>query len=195
MNPPIEVIERFWSKVDKESSEKGCWIWKAGTTDDGYGAYSWLANGSRGWQRAHRFAYLTTIGKPDKPELHHICDERLCVNPEHLQPMTRKEHMRATPGTYGYKWAHRTHCENGHLLEGDNLVPFALKQGYRKCRACANEASRQWRANNPEKMKESTAKWRAKNHDRKLEHDRWRYHNVVKPRKQREQGLSKSEQS
>ncbi len=143
-----KVIDRFWSKVDKSGD---CWIRTAGTTSDGYGACNIPVDGKQKSFKAHRLAYILTNGELAKPELHHKCGTKLCVRPDHLEPMTRQEHMNVTPDTYGYKWANRTHCEKGHLLEGDNLLPCATNNGYRKCRECSIEASRKWRKANPEK--------------------------------------------
>lgn len=170
------VVDRFWSKVNKSND---CWLWMKAKTSDGYGAWSFPVNGKFRMMRAHRFAYLVTNGSQKNDELHHLCENKICVRPDHLKDVTRKEHMNVTPGTYGYKWAHRTHCENKHELSGDNLLPWALKRGWRKCRACSIEKSRVWRTANPEKMKNAVRNWQKKNHARKYEYDRW-YNETVR---------------
>jgi len=172
MQADEKTIQRFWSKV--EIQPNGCWHWMAGKTNDGYGAFAWSNKNSKGWKRAHQFAYWAAYGETDKPELHHLCHNAICVNPDHLQPTDRKEHMRNTPGSYGYKWAHRTHCEKGHLLEGDNLLPSISKKGYRRCRECSRLASEQWRKANPEKMRAAVQRWKDANLDRKRAADRER---------------------
>ena len=145
-------IERFWAKVEKTDT---CWFWTAAVDDDGYGRFANL--------RTHQIAYILTIGPiPAGKELNHTCQHRSCVNPDHLEALTHTEHMRKTPGTYGYKWAHRTHCLKGHPLTEDNLVPFLRKKGQRRCRQCAIEKDRQWRQENPEKFKAAVARYREK---------------------------------
>lgn len=89
--------------------------------------------------------------------------------------VTRKEHMNLTPGTYGYKWAQRTHCEKGHELKGDNLVKSQLKRGLRQCRTCSIEKNRAWRKANPEKMLAAVRSWQRRNPDRVRELNRARY--------------------
>lgn len=179
MEIPQHIIDRFWSKVEKTDY---CWLWTAGKTTDGYGAWTYKVQDKSQWFRAHRFAWLVTHGAPKKPEFHHICNTRLCVRPDHLRAVTRKEHMWLTPGSYGYKWKHRTHCQEGHELSVENCLPSALKNGYRRCRICSSEASRKWRTANPEKMKAAVRNWTERNHDRKLRADR-EYHRRVKAQK------------
>lgn len=77
-NPTV----RFWPKVEKTST---CWLWTAGTDDDGYGLF-WL---DARITKAHRFAYELLVGSvPEGKILDHTCRVRRCVNPDHLRPVT-----------------------------------------------------------------------------------------------------------
>lgn len=130
--------EVFWSFVDKSGD---CWLWTGSTaTKTGYGKA-----GRRG--NAHRVAYELIKGPvPDDKQLDHLCRERLCVNPDHLEPVTTQENL-LRGKTKAAENAAKTRCLRGHELTGDNVrVNIWLnKKGEirqrRKCRACAAEES------------------------------------------------------
>jgi len=79
--PP--VAERFWAKVDRASSEDGCWLWTAAMTPKGYGAFRDPSRRQR--VLAHRFSWELTYGAvPIGLCVCHRCDTPACVNPNHL---------------------------------------------------------------------------------------------------------------
>lgn len=139
--------ERFWSKVDKNGPVPGyaphlgsCWIWIAGRDSHGYGHF--LFEGKvRG---AHRVAYQWLVGPiPPGLELDHLCRVPACVNPAHLEPVTRREnYMRGLgPTVAGAHQRIKTHCPHGHSY-ADAIV---WRNG-RKCRICNRERSREYMA-------------------------------------------------
>jgi len=76
-------------RVDPET---GCWVWQRATNIHGYGK---LTRGGKTWA-AHRWYYNEIVpGGVPKGDLHHRCKNILCVNPEHLEPLTRAEHSHA----------------------------------------------------------------------------------------------------
>jgi len=78
------IEERFWSKANE--TEK-CWFWNGYVDPLGYGKH--------GKEYAHRLAYLYIHGKiPYGLEVHHKCNNRSCINPEHLEAVTHKENLR-----------------------------------------------------------------------------------------------------
>jgi len=91
--------ERFWSKVDKDTSS-GCWLWTAGKTPLGYGIFQVKTEKCMGWGhwksvRAHRFAWELTYGLiPEGMNVLHKCDNPPCVRPTHLFLGTQKDNVR-----------------------------------------------------------------------------------------------------
>lgn len=106
-----------------------CWLWTA-ALHNGYGSFYLPGAGTR---RAHRIAYEALVGPiPEGLTLDHLCRNRGCVNPAHLEPVTNKENILRGVGITAEN-ARKTHCVNGHPLEGYNLM---FQPGGRRCREC-----------------------------------------------------------
>lgn len=129
---PIRTTPPFWERIDAEGD---CWEWTGPRNRDGYGHTS----RTEGSALAHRRAYEALVGPiPDGLTLDHLCRNRVCVNPAHLQPVTRAENVMRGVG-HGARNARKTHCPKGHPYAGENLV---IGKGGRACRACKNERQR-----------------------------------------------------
>lgn len=115
----------------------GCWLWTGVVRKDGYGQINMPLNGMKKRTRmAHLFAYEAFVGEvPDRLELDHLCRMRCCVNPDHLEPVTRKENVRRVVSPCAQQMA-KTHCPKGHPYSGDNLYQTSYS---RYCRACTVE--------------------------------------------------------
>ena len=127
--------ERFLDKVKAEPNS-GCWIWMGSRLRTGYGLLG--AGGKYGKTlRAHRVAYVIYRGSiPAGLELDHLCRVRACVNPWHLELVTRKENLNR--GMHPLHVAHRIGtCLRGHELNGR-----------RRCLICHNEWQREHRRRN-----------------------------------------------
>lgn len=132
----MNIYERFWSKVDISGD---CWLWTAYTRHDGYGTFMI----DRVPEPAHRFAWECVNEKvPSGITLDHLCRTRNCVNPAHLEIVTRGENVLRGVGPTAQN-ARKTRCKNGHPLSGDNLI---LDDGSRKCRICTNARQRKRQA-------------------------------------------------
>lgn len=135
----LTLEERFWIKVNKDGPN-GCWEWKASTAN-GYGRFWWGRGKS---SLAHRYSYETTKGPvPEGLELDHLCRNRACVNPDHLEPVTRLVNQRRgnSPMQAQRK---QTHCKRGgHPLDATNTY---LWHGMRRCRICQADDARKYRA-------------------------------------------------
>lgn len=131
---PLERLLRF---VDRNHVGTGCWEWTGSTNGVGYGQ---LGKGEvMGTRYAHRIAWMLFVGAiPEGADLDHLCRNRGCVNPAHLEPVTRAENLRRGD-TNGAK-KRLTHCPKGHPYDGENLyLPPARGRhvhGGRECRAC-----------------------------------------------------------
>lgn len=114
-----------------------CWEWTASVDKDGYGQTS-ERKGERKHLRAHRVSYEMHFGVKVPAELvmDHLCRNRSCVNPWHLEPVTNRENTVIRGETPQAKNASATHCVNGHEFTPENTYTRNRPNGGRICRAC-----------------------------------------------------------
>ena len=143
--------ERFWSKVDKDQIGTGCWVWKAFKDRHGYGKF-WdgtrLPSGNPRKVLAHRFAYELLVGPiPDGLQIDHLCRNRSCVNPAHMEPVTSGENVRRgnSPRLSGERMRAKAHCPQGHKYTQENTYVW---RGVRHCRECRRIRAREQRRKN-----------------------------------------------
>lgn len=117
----------------------GCWVWAGCTVSNGYTVF-----GDKGKRyQAHRYSYMIYVDTQIKGVLHHLCENKRCVNPQHLVDITGKLHSQISPNWLAYKKARQTQCINGHLLAGSNVL--VRKDGRRNCKACGLISAKKYR--------------------------------------------------
>lgn len=121
--------ERFWAKVSVDQQSE-CWVWTGAHTACGYGNFK--VNGKA--QRAHRISYQALVGSiPEGLDMDHLCRRRDCVNPAHMEPVTRRTNTLRGVGWCAQQVV-KTHCVNGHPF--DEVNTYHTRNGRRACRRC-----------------------------------------------------------
>lgn len=116
----------------------GCQLWIARVTRKGYGDLWW--DGRQ--VHAHRLAYQLYAGPiPDGFHIHHTCEVRACINPDHLTPVSPREHAYLHPENAQRA---KTHCANGHEFTAANTYVYTGRKHWthRMCRACDRDRKR-----------------------------------------------------
>lgn len=146
-SPDIDSARhRFWVKVDTSGE---CWLWLASTCGQGYGQFFVRkgigAKGVRPFNAlAHRAAWELTNGQiPDGLTIDHICRNRICVNPAHMEIVTLRENI----GRAEHWNRTKTSCPNGHEYDRvDTWVDSAGVTNYaRRCDRCRKQQERERR--------------------------------------------------
>jgi len=145
---PRPQVERFWQFVEPEPMS-GCWLWIGASQPRSFGAYGVFQKLNRKTTgNAHRWAYEFYRGPiGPKLDLDHLCRVPLCVNPDHLQAVSRRTNLLRSRNLVAVNFA-KTHCPFGHPFIGANLDLYISRQGYRirRCRTCLRLRARAHRA-------------------------------------------------
>ena len=128
-NIPQKYAARIRSRCVQWSSS-GCLEWTGAVTSKGYGNIAICVKGKKRYLPPHRVLYVLEKGPVDPGlEMDHLCRNRLCCNPEHLEPVTTQVNTaRSAP-------ARKTHCKHGHEYTEENTMRKA-SDGRRRCRTC-----------------------------------------------------------
>lgn len=128
---PTPPGDRFRRYVQRNSGSD-CHEWTGGKTSAGYGVFHPSKTQT---VYAHRWAYEDACGRiPDGLVIDHLCRNRGCVNPDHLEAVTNEENLSRGAG-YALRNGLRTACVNGHEYTPENT--YIAPKGDVRCRACS----------------------------------------------------------
>jgi hypothetical protein len=134
----VLTFKNIASKISFE--ENGCWIWTGAKMVDGYGCIRYKGK----TQLMHRLLYAWLIkpipvGHNPQYQLDHLCNNRLCCNPQHLQITTQRVNVLRGNGPTAIN-ARKTHCIHGHLLPKKTN----RSDGGRRCKICRRQADKEY---------------------------------------------------
>ena len=154
-------IKRLIRKIERDDVTL-CWNFTGCISPQGYGQF-W--NGEK-HDLAHRFSYEVHKGKiPSGLVIDHLCMNRRCVNPDHLECVTMGENTKRGTAfkALSEKYKNKTHCVNGHEYSSENT---ARNIHGRYCKICQREKGREWKNNNRDRVNELQQARRRKERDR-----------------------------
>lgn len=120
-----DPLTRFMAKVKKTES---CWLWQGLLNHAGYGRFGFQYK----TVAAHRWIYEQLIGSiPEGYEVHHICCQQNCVNPDHLEVVSGRTNTLRSNNPAGIN-ARKTHCLKGHKLNEKRRCPICQRENVRR---------------------------------------------------------------
>lgn len=133
----IPAIDRFMPKITVNPAS-GCWEWTGARKGNGYGNFS--AGGVGSTVIAHRWSYEHFVGPiPEGLQIDHLCRNRRCVNPDHLEAVTCRTNL-LRGETQTARRAAVTHCPQGHPYDAENT--YIRPGGGRDCMECRRQVKR-----------------------------------------------------
>lgn len=124
--------DAFWRRV---VTGPGCWEWQGAVSHHGYGRFAPRANGAATRIYAHRFSLLLAgVQVPDGMVVDHLCRNRRCVNPDHLEVVTQQVNVLRGVSQSAVN-AKKSFCDDGHEFTPENTY-FRPDRTGRQCRAC-----------------------------------------------------------
>jgi hypothetical protein len=137
--PSAPLVDRLLARLDRSGD---CWLWTRYVRPSGYAVF--------GGRYIHRLAFELLVGPiPEGMEIDHLCRNRSCANPAHLEPVTRPENLRRGE-TFAAENAAKTHCLHGHEFTPANTsrrggAPLSPMPGETRARAQGSQEGCSWR--------------------------------------------------
>ena len=130
----VKALARFEDKYQIDPDTE-CWNWTASKDQYGYGQFRLNSK----MVKSHRASYEYYVCKiPNHLQMDHLCRNRSCCNPSHLEAVTAKENIRRSD--VGKHESSKTHCPQEHPYAGDNL--YMTPDGRRQCRTCRSHRAK-----------------------------------------------------
>lgn len=127
-HPNTKELRRFFQKIDLVDAN-GCWIWGSAKSGKGWPVYQSTS--------AYRFVYEWFVADiPEGHDVDHLCANRQCVNPAHLEAVSRRENVRRMVQRRGWDVA----CKRGHPRTPENT--WRNGNGATCCKACISASQR-----------------------------------------------------
>lgn len=128
-----KLYENLWRGTDRQAS--GCWNWNRTLLPNGYAHLA--VNGTKHY--VHRLFYILTYGPIGEGlQLDHLCRNRACCRPDHLEAVTCLVNLLRAPETLAARNTNKTGCNKGHAYAGGNLYieRYTYKGKPKLCRRC-----------------------------------------------------------
>lgn len=141
---PLKVFQKITFTPTHYYNGTPCWVW-TGCRNNGRGYGQFRVGGRLDGKTklVHRLVYDLLVGPiPEGLQLDHLCRNRACCNPAHLEPVTQEENRRR-----GLRGGLNTHCLNGHEYTPENTYHYKGKPGRgreRVCRTCTRERNKSY---------------------------------------------------
>lgn len=155
----IESIKKRLFKLSFPEPNTGCFIWCAATYTNGYGYMTYNKKSIS----AHRLSYFIHKGIiPAGLVVDHLCNNKYCINPEHLEVKTQRENTLRSSSISAINAA-KTHCDNGHPYENNVRIN---KRGSRDCLICLTAKKKRHYDKNLDSILKKKAEYYKKNRSR-----------------------------